>query len=585
MTEKYKEREPSETIRVFKEKLNDLGFVFNQQTIEMTNNIYSVILWDEAHNDFTVCGKGTTPEYALASAYGEAVERVQCLLFNGKINWKEASEKISSDFIFSPEEKIIKGKDILKEIPGLEEDLEKKKDYTSGIALSSKKHLDSLNNFLEGNHTCIEFYHYNSDSKKYLPLETIYSLQGSNGMCSGNTEDEALIQGLSEVFERWVEEYIYEKGLVPPEIPEEFIEERYPRLQELKNSVKKTYGYDSYMYDCSLGKGVPTVCVIFIDKKTLTYKKSFGAHPQMEIALERCFTEALQTCPIKEESHKRCNTQYLSSFSEEKWNTPKQYVGRFNCHSGAVPYRMFFSTPSWEFKEWPTLKNYSNKSACEKMKELCKNLGFELFYRDFNFLDIPSYVIYIPGVSLSREGIHQSCDSLLYKEFFVKSVERNQILDPSSKELIMGLLENNKIHLDPLNNWVDENTILLSLYVEFRKFDEAKKLIEEVFGYSRLFKCLEKELELRKLSISEKDRDNILNKFFEKEYVDYVKKCWRGENIYLHLVNEEIVLPFENSEALRIVEEKIDKNSEHKTDEVCKNIKNLIRLKFTKRAS
>ena len=47
--------------------------------------------------------------------------------------------------------------------------------------------------------------YYNVTDKKveYLPLEFIIASCGSNGMCAGNSPEEAIIQGICEIFERY----------------------------------------------------------------------------------------------------------------------------------------------------------------------------------------------------------------------------------------------------------------------------------------------------------------------------------------------------------------------------------------------
>ena len=47
--------------------------------------------------------------------------------------------------------------------------------------------------------------------------------QGSNGMCAGNTPAEALVQGLSEIFERYAIQEVLAGNIIPPDIPPEGI--------------------------------------------------------------------------------------------------------------------------------------------------------------------------------------------------------------------------------------------------------------------------------------------------------------------------------------------------------------------------
>ncbi len=49
-------------------------------------------------------------------------------------------------------------------------------------------------------------------------------LTGSNGMCAGNSREEAILQGISEVFERQVHYELVLNNIVPPEIDREVFE-------------------------------------------------------------------------------------------------------------------------------------------------------------------------------------------------------------------------------------------------------------------------------------------------------------------------------------------------------------------------
>ena len=96
----FKDDLPSNTVKKFKEILKYIGISFTESITKVINNIYYVNLIDNQNLGFKVSGKGTSKEYALASAYGEAIERVQCLHFNYSINWGEVSPTVSSDFIY-----------------------------------------------------------------------------------------------------------------------------------------------------------------------------------------------------------------------------------------------------------------------------------------------------------------------------------------------------------------------------------------------------------------------------------------------------------------------------------------------------
>ncbi len=65
----------------------------------------------------------------------------------------------------------------------------------------------------------------------YIPMNIIGNLYVSNGMSAGNTRNEARVQGLSEVFERYVKNRIIAESISLPEIPAEVMA-RYPAVME-----------------------------------------------------------------------------------------------------------------------------------------------------------------------------------------------------------------------------------------------------------------------------------------------------------------------------------------------------------------
>ena len=65
----------------------------------------------------------------------------------------------------------------------------------------------------------------------YIPMNIIGNLYVSNGMSAGNTANEARVQGLSEVFERYVKNRIIAESISLPAIPDEVLN-RYPGVVE-----------------------------------------------------------------------------------------------------------------------------------------------------------------------------------------------------------------------------------------------------------------------------------------------------------------------------------------------------------------
>ena len=85
----------------------------------------------------------------------------------------------------------------------------------------------------------------------YIPQNIISNLYVSNGMSAGNSQFEARVQGLSEVFERYVKNKIIAEAISLPLIPQEVMA-RYPSIQASINKLEQE-GFPILAYDASLG--------------------------------------------------------------------------------------------------------------------------------------------------------------------------------------------------------------------------------------------------------------------------------------------------------------------------------------------
>ena len=113
----------------------------------------------------------------------------------------------------------------------------------------------------------IPFADLNSGKIQWLPSFFNLVIYGSNGMAAGNTLEEAFVQGLSEIFERYASEMILSGKAVPPRIPDEYLQPY--NLWNLVEQIRENGKYDVAFYDCSLGKGYPVVGCIICDRKTV----------------------------------------------------------------------------------------------------------------------------------------------------------------------------------------------------------------------------------------------------------------------------------------------------------------------------
>jgi len=175
-----KECKPEETVQRLRAILKKNKIFVREFNWLQNKNIAfscSIACRDSSH---MTNGKGITKLFSLASGYAEYMERLQTCFF------------LENESLHFPDERFM-GLDKIINDPDI---ISRKNIGNSVMALypGAKKR----------KFQCIPYYHYNSRKVKYLPHYLIQDACGANGLCAGNSPQEALVQGLSEVFERHV---------------------------------------------------------------------------------------------------------------------------------------------------------------------------------------------------------------------------------------------------------------------------------------------------------------------------------------------------------------------------------------------
>ena len=151
-------------------------------------------------------------------------------------------------------------------------------------------------------------------------------------MSAGNTMEEALVQGFSEILERYAQSRILSEGLTPPEIPREELMDY--SLWPLICQIEAAGRYKVSIRDCSLGaEGLPVAALVIADRENGTFGVRFGCHPSFPVSVERTLTEALQGKKL--EIFTRINTlgdaKQVRNY-DNFTNTAKTGTGYFRHH-------------------------------------------------------------------------------------------------------------------------------------------------------------------------------------------------------------------------------------------------------------
>ena len=354
-------------------------------------NVWSLHIRD-AHSPMCFTnGKGATKESALASALGEYIERLNNNHFYAGAYWGE--DLANADFVHYPNEKWFKlgKKDALpKEIL----DPYCLSIYNPDGELKGSHLIDTNSGNVERGICSLPYVRQSDQQVVYFPSNLVENLFVSNGMSAGNTLAEAQVQCLSEIFERAVKKEILEGEICLPDVPANVLA-KYPSIMAGIQGLE-AQGFPVLVKDASLGGTYPVMCVTLMNPRTGGVFASFGAHPSLEVALERSLTELLQG-----RSFEGLNDLPPPTFESNAVTEPYNFVEHFIDSSGIVSWRFFSAKPDCEFVEWNFAGQGSTANADEaaSLFGILKGMGKEVYSTVHDQLGAIACRILVPGYS------------------------------------------------------------------------------------------------------------------------------------------------------------------------------------------
>lgn len=287
-------------------------------------------------------GKGASKKAALASALGEYFERLSTNYFFSDFYLGEKAA--NGEFVHYPSEKwfaIPKDNSLPKGL--LSPKLMKFYDPDNELTATDLIDLQSSNG--ERGICALPFVQQSDGKTIYVPVNLIANLYASNGMSAGNTPNEARVQGLSEIFERYTKNKIIAEAISLPTIPDEVLN-RYPTVLAAIDALEKQ-GFPIYCFDASLGGEFPVICVVLFNPQNGTCYASFGAHPNFGVALERTVTELLQGRSLKD-----LDVFSPPSFDNDDVADLSNLETHFIDSSGLISWDLFNEKSDYEFVDW-----------------------------------------------------------------------------------------------------------------------------------------------------------------------------------------------------------------------------------------
>ena len=398
LAHRFKDRDPAETVQIIKDFFESNGLVVTEQ-LQKKSSVGTYWCGLTLHLDGKfICrsnGKGTAPEYALASGYSELYERY-CAGYGSysadfaynyyfcQLNKEKYGYFYDADEKFMPFEEIRESCYKFQEYFKIIHDEENYvlKTYN----LNFQNHINNVN--LDEMSLVVPYKSFDIDGKvKYFNQAIIENIQGSSGLAAGNSLEEALTQGLSECYEHYAidllyrekDKCFYELNLNSIRLPENI-------TKIIQNIINQNYYI--HIYDLSYSFGVPVILTIMIDKSNHTWYMNLGSSPIIEIAIERTLTEMYQG---------------VNNLNEENLFKFHMYPGKDITHleimqntpscvqeSPIYPEHLLLNkvlVNDYNKDVFLGSKSYTNIELNNHLKKINQNKNFNVYYRNLSLID------------------------------------------------------------------------------------------------------------------------------------------------------------------------------------------------------
>ncbi len=349
-------------------------------------NCYSVNLaYKDAPEYVYSNGKGVCKKSCRASALGEFIERLQSNNFF--IDFYLQNREHYTDEVLLSEESYLSPK--LEAI------------YNPNGELGFEDFIDFNSDYYD-KVIALPFVNAITSEVENFPVNVLQNLYVSNGLAAGNTKLEARVQALSEIIERYVKFEIIKNGYALPEFPATVIKQ-YDVVSSGVGKLKEA-GFEVLVLDASLGGIYPVVAIALINKADGSLFVSFGAHPILQVALERTLTELMQGRDLNS-----LTGFEIPTFDSEQVASSFNLESHFIDSNGKMGLQFLSSVKSFEYSKF----NYSGSGIEDEYNYLLNIIteqNREVYIRDYDYLGFYTCQIVVPNFSEVYE-----IDELIYE--------------------------------------------------------------------------------------------------------------------------------------------------------------------------
>jgi ribosomal protein S12 methylthiotransferase accessory factor len=254
-------------------------------------------------------------------------------------------------------------------------------------------------------------------------------------------------------------------------------------------------GFPVLVKDASLGGVYPVMCVTLMNPRTGGVFASFGAHPSLEVALERSLTELLQGRSLE-----GLNDLPPPTFVTEAVTEPNNFVEHFIDSSGIVSWRFFSAKSDYDFVEWDfsSMGENANAQEAKTLFGILKNLGKESYVAVYDQLGATACRILVPGYSEVYPIEDLIWDNTNKALLFRNDILNLHRLDNIGLSALLERLENNEldeygdiatligVEFDENTPWGQLTVLELKLLINLaiKQFEDAYELVGAFLQYN-----------------------------------------------------------------------------------------------------
>ncbi|MFT7003707.1 MAG: ribosomal protein S12 methylthiotransferase accessory factor [Sulfurimonas sp.] len=509
-----KEAPLEESILKMKSVLSDVGceMTFSQQKHPL-ENCYSVNLTSlEAPKHIYSNGKGILSDASIASALGEYIERLQTNNFF--IDFHLPKRK------YYPDELAFEfGGDYLSD--------ELRKIYNPDEQLSDDNLVD-FNSDYEDKIVALPFIKHSNKEKVYIPLNILSNLYVSNGLATGNTALEAQVQALSEIFERHAKIEIIKNGYSLPKFPEDIIKS-FPRVYKDVLSLREL-GYIVEVLDASLGGKFPVTAISLINKNNSTLFVSFGAHPILEVSLERTMTELMQGRTLDNLDSFEIPT-FDMSLVADSFNLESHFVDS----NGKLGFGFLSAKKSFEYTPF-VYNGKTSEQEYDCLMNILKDMGKESYLREYNYLGFYSCQMIVPSVSEVYP-----IEDLIYNNKNNGKEIRDMVLnfknyDPQDIMISIESLEDS-LNMEKYIGVIFENNFTMrefkaQIHLILSDYEEALELLE--YGEDKLGHIIVELARMEELELDFEEYEDAMYNIFTEQKVQKALRILDGDDFIIN---------------------------------------------------